>query len=264
LLAPSSPAMRLARSILFNIAFYLNTLLWMVILIPLFAAPRRVFMHGPKAWARCSLWLLRVIAGTRSEYVGLERIPPGGLLVAAKHQSAWETIALVPIFEDPTFILKRELMWIPLFGWYLAKARCVPIDRRAGALALAKMNERAREEARAGRQILIFPEGTRKAPGARPAYKYGVAHLYDNLRVPCLPVALNSGLYWPRRSVIRRPGTIRMEILEPIPPGMPREVFFPVLQERIETASDRLLAEGEAELGIEAARRAERASSPTT
>lgn len=237
------------RSILFNAAFYLNTLLWMVMLLPLLAAPRKVFMHGAKAWARSSLRLLEVIAGTKSEYRGLDRIPPGGLIVAAKHQSAWETLALVPIFEDPTFILKRELMWIPLFGWYLAKARCVPIDRRAGSQALAQMNERAREEVRAGRQILIFPEGTRKAPGARPAYKYGVAHLYENLAVPCLPVALNSGLYWPRRAMVRRPGTIRAEILEPIAPGMPREAFFPLLQSQIEAASNRLLAEGEAELG---------------
>jgi 1-acyl-sn-glycerol-3-phosphate acyltransferase len=224
-----------------------------MMLLPLLAAPRKVFMHGAKAWARSSLRLLEVIAGTKSEYRGLDRIPPGGLIVAAKHQSAWETLALVPIFEDPTFILKRELMWIPLFGWYLAKARCVPIDRRAGSQALAQMNERAREEVRAGRQILIFPEGTRKAPGARPAYKYGVAHLYENLAVPCLPVALNSGLYWPRRAMVRWPGTIRAEILEPIAPGMPREAFFPLLQSQIEAASNRLLAEGEAELGRGAA-----------
>jgi 1-acyl-sn-glycerol-3-phosphate acyltransferase len=190
----------------------------------------------------------------------LERIPPGGLIVAAKHQSAWETLALVPLFEDPTFILKRELMWIPLFGWYLAKARCVPIDRRAGSLALTKMNQRAREEAQSGRQILIFPEGTRKAPGARPAYKYGVAHLYENLGVPCLPIALNSGLYWPRRAVIRRPGTVRAEILEPIPPGMPRDAFFALLQSRIEASSNRLLAEGQAELGMAAPGRTTSAS----
>jgi 1-acyl-sn-glycerol-3-phosphate acyltransferase len=242
--------MLVLRSFLFNIAFFLNTLLWMLLLIPLFAAPHRVFMRGPKLWARCNIWLLRVVAGTKSEYSGLDRIPAGGLLVAAKHQSAWETFALVPLFEDPTFILKRELMWIPLFGWYIAKARCVPIDRRAGSQALAKMNERAREEARAGRQILIFPEGTRKPAGARPAYKYGVAHLYENLGVPCLPIALNSGLYWPRRAFIRRPGTIRADILEPIPPGMSRDTFFPLLQVQIEDASNRLLAQGRAELGL--------------
>ena len=124
------------------------------------------------------------------------------------------------------------------------KARCVPIDRRAGSQALALMNERAREEVKAGRQILIFPEGTRKAPGARPAYKYGVAHLYENLGVPCLPIALNAGLYWPRRSFLRRPGTIRAEVLEPIAPGLPRKEFLDELRARIEDASNRLLAEG--------------------
>jgi 1-acyl-sn-glycerol-3-phosphate acyltransferase len=248
------------RSFLFNVAFFLNTFVWMIVLLPLFAAPHKTFMHGPKIWARVTLWLLRVIAGTKVEYRGRERIPPGGLLVAAKHQSAWETFALIPLFEDPTFILKRELMWIPIFGWYLMKARCVPIDRRAGSQALTLMNQRAREEVQAGRQILIFPEGTRKAPGARPAYKYGVAHLYENLGVPCLPIALNSGLYWPRRSFLRRPGTIRAEILEPIAPGMPRDAFFPLLQSEVETASNQLLAEGQAELGFMAPGRPEPAS----
>jgi 1-acyl-sn-glycerol-3-phosphate acyltransferase len=241
--------MQLFRSILFNIAFYLNTLMWMVLLLPLLAAPHRIYMWGPKAWARSTLWLLEVIVGAKSVYRNREQIPPGGLLVASKHQSAWETLALVPLFDDPTFILKRELMFIPVFGWYLAKARCVPIDRRAGGQALAQMNARAREEAQAGRQILIFPEGTRKAAGAPPAYKFGVVHLYENLGVPCLPIGLNSGLYWPRRKVIRRAGTVQAEILEPIPPGLPRDVFFPLLQSRIEESSNRLLAEGKAELG---------------
>ncbi|HEX2136010.1 MAG TPA: lysophospholipid acyltransferase family protein [Microvirga sp.] len=256
--------MLLVRSFLFNVAFFLNTLLWLILLLPLLATSHETFMRGPKLWARSSLWLLRVIAGTKVEFRGLERIPPGGLLVAAKHQSAWETFALVPLFEDPTFILKRELMWIPIFGWYLAKARCVAIDRRAGSQALAQMNTRARAEVQAGRQIFIFPEGTRKPPGARPAYKYGVAHLYENLGVPCLPVALNAGLYWPRRAFIRRPGTIRVEILEPIPPGMPRDAFFALLQAQIEAASNRLLAEAEAELGIVAPGRTAAASSSSS
>ena len=238
------------RSLLFNVAFYAHLVLWLIVLIPFCALPRRIFIAGVKMWARGSLWLMRVIAGTGFEIHGREKIPPGGLLVAAKHQSFWETFALVPLFADPTFILKRELMWIPFFGWYLAKARSVPIDRRAGSAALAQMNARAREEAQDGRQILIFPEGTRRPPGAPPAYKFGVAHLYGNLGVPCLPVALNSGLYWPRRRFIRRPGTIRIEILDPIAPGLPREAFFEILKETIETASGRLYRRGIEELGI--------------
>lgn len=238
------------RSLLFNVVFYVNLVLWLILLIPGFLMPRRVFLEGVKTWARTSLWLLKVLAGTKIEIIGREKIPPGGALVAAKHQSLWETFALLTIFDDPTFILKRELMWIPFFGWYLRKARCVPVNRKAGSQALVKMTAQAKDEARHGRQIIIFPEGTRRPPGAPPAYKYGVAHLYQNLGFPCIPVALNSGLYWPRRQFIRRPGTIRVEILDPIPPGMPREAFFKLLHEGIEEASNRLLAEGRAELGI--------------
>jgi 1-acyl-sn-glycerol-3-phosphate acyltransferase len=241
--------MLLVRSFLFNLVFYLHMIVWLIVLIPATVLPRLTFLRAVQVWARWCLWLLRVIAGTKVEIRGLEKIPPGGILVAAKHQSLWETFALIPLFSDPTFILKRELLWIPLFGWYAAKARCVPVDRRAGSKALVLMNARARAEAEHGRQIVIFPEGTRRPPGAPPAYKFGVAHLYDSLKLPCLPLALNSGLYWPRRRMIRRPGTILVEILDPIPPGLPRDVFFREVQARIEEASDRLYREGLAELG---------------
>lgn len=229
------------RSLLFNLLFYVNLIAWMLVFTPMFLGSRKAFMGVAKAWARSSLWLLRVVAGTRVELRG--KIPPGGLLVASKHQSFLETFALIALFDDAAFILKRELMWIPFFGWYLAKAGMVPIDRSAGSSALVEMNRRARKEAASGRQILIFPEGTRRAPGAPPAYKYGVAHLYENLGVPCLPVGLNSGLFWPRRRFIRRPGTIVIEFLEPIPPGLDRNEAFRLIQERIEASSDRLLTE---------------------
>jgi len=245
--------MLILRSLLFNVAFYVNLVLWLILLIPAFLVPRRTFMRAAQLWARSSLWLLRVIAGTKVEVRGREKIPAGGMLVAAKHQSVWETFALVTLFDDPAFILKRELMWIPFFGWYAWKGGSIPVNRRAGSQALIQMTERAREEAAHGRQIVIFPEGTRRPPGAPPAYKYGVAHLYQNLGVPCLPVALNSGLYWPRRRFIRRPGTIRVEILDPILPGLPRDTFFKTMQDGIETASDRLLVEGRIELGLDPA-----------
>jgi 1-acyl-sn-glycerol-3-phosphate acyltransferase len=242
--------MLIARSLLFNVAFYANLILWLIMLIPALLLPRRGFLRMAQLWARSSLGLLRVLAGTKVEFRGLEKIPAGGALVAAKHQSLWETFALVTIFDDPTFILKRELMWIPFFGWYLKKVRCVPVNRKAGSQALVQMTAMAKDEARHGRQIIIFPEGTRRPPGAPPAYKYGVAHLYQNLGFPCIPVALNSGLYWPRRQFIRRPGTIRVEIMDPIAPGLPREEFFRLMQERIEESSDRLLGEGRRELGF--------------
>ena len=241
--------MPLLRSLAFNVAFYLNLVAWMIAILPAFALPRRTLMRIVQAWSRSSLWLLRVTTGTRVEFRGRERIPSGGLLVASKHQSFLETFALVTVFDDPTFVLKRELMWIPLFGWYAWKAGMVPIDRKSGSRALAEMNERARRAAEDGRQILIFPEGTRRRPGAPPAYKFGVAHLYDSLGAPCLPVALNSGLYWPRRSFTRRPGTAVIEFLDPIPPGQTRDEFFEEIRTRIESASERLRQEAEAELG---------------
>jgi 1-acyl-sn-glycerol-3-phosphate acyltransferase len=241
--------MLLVRSLVFNVAFYLNLLVWMLVFLPTLVMPRKVLIRAAQGWGASSVWLLKVLVGTRVEIRGRERIPPGGRLVAAKHQSFLETFALLPLVDDPAFILKRELLWIPLFGWLAWKAGMVPIDRSGGAQALVAMNRRARAEIAAGRQILIFPEGTRRAAGAAPAYKFGVAHLYRAFGVACLPVALNSGLYWPRRQFIRRPGTVIIEILDPIAPGLPREAFLHELQERIETASERLLAEGRADLG---------------
>jgi 1-acyl-sn-glycerol-3-phosphate acyltransferase len=237
------------RSLAFNTLYYLNLIVWMIAISPTLLLPRPVFMRAARLWAGSSLFLLRAVAGTRVEFRGCEKIPPGGLIVAAKHQSLWETFALLRIFDDPVFVLKRELMWIPLFGWYAWKAQSVAIDRKGGSSALNALNLRAREAVQEGRQILIFPEGTRRPPGAPPAYKFGVAHLYRNIGAPCLPVALNSGLYWPRRKFLRRPGTIVVEVLDPIPPGLPRDEFFRQLEVRLEEGSNRLLEEGLRELG---------------
>ena len=239
------------RSLLFQIAFYGTTALYLILLLPLAPLlPRRLFWKvGVLWWAASNRILLRVIAGTRAEFRGLEHIPKGPLLIAAKHQSAWETFALLPLFSDPAFILKQELMRIPIFGWFAAKARMIPIDRKGGSAALKVMTRRAQADMAEGRQILIFPEGTRRAPGAPPDYKFGVAHLYASLDVPCLPIALNSGLYWPRQAFIRRRGTILVEVLEPIPPGLGRAAFMARLERDIETASDRLLGEGLDDLG---------------
>lgn len=239
------------RSALFQAAFYGVTLLFMLALLPAlpFISRRTLWRTGVLAWVRAVAFLLRVLVGIRAEVRGTENIPPGPLLIAAKHQSAWETLALLPYFSDPAFILKRELMMIPIFGWFAAKARMIPVDRSAGSSALKAMTRTARAEIAAGRQILIFPEGTRRPPGAPPAYKFGVAHLYSSLKVPCLPVALNSGLYWPRRALNFRPGTIQVEFLPPVPPGLRREDFMVRIERDIESASDRLLAQGRAALG---------------
>ncbi len=244
--------MVIARSILFNILFYLNLVALLLAALVTLALPRRAVLKMAELWGRVSVWLLRVVCGTKVEFRGLEHLPPGRLkspfIIAAKHQSTWETFALLRLFDDFTFIVKRELMWIPIFGWCMWKGRMIPVDRGAGSQALSDMTDRAREEIRSGRQLVIFPEGTRRSPGAEPRYKFGVAHLYAEVGVPCIPVALNSGLYWPRRAFLRFPGTIVVEFLPPIPPGLDKDAFFRRLQSDIETATDRLVEEGRTEL----------------
>jgi 1-acyl-sn-glycerol-3-phosphate acyltransferase len=236
------------RSIAFNTLFYLNTILYLIAALPTFFMPYWAIVRVAQSWGRTSLVLLRVVAGMKYEIRGLEKIPKGPLIVASKHQSAWETFALLPLLENPVFILKYELQWIPVFGWLTIKGRMVPVHRGGGAQALNAMIERARIELADNRQLIIFPEGTRRAAGAEPRYKYGVALLYDAEGVPCVPIALNSGLFWPRRSLRRIPGTVIAEILDPIAPGMDKDAFFARLQNDIETASARLIAEGRAKM----------------
>jgi len=247
------------RSILFAAAFYLATAAFVVLGSPLLLLPRRWAMLGLKAHALVSCWLLRIIVGTRMEVRGADRLPPAPFLVAAKHQSAWDTFALLPLFKDPAVVMKAELALIPLYGWFSRKFEHLLVRREKGPSALRRLIRDARERADAGREILIFPEGTRRAPGAAPDYKPGLVALYEGLNVPCVPLALNSGLYWPRRTFRRYPGTIIVEILEPIAAGLDRKAFKADVEQRIEQASDRLIAEAAAQPGHpplpEAARR---------
>ena len=216
----------LVRSIAFNVLFYLNTAFWLLVALPTFFMPYQAIIEIARTWGKANLFLLRVVAGIKIEIRGLEKIPTGPIIVASKHQSAWETFALIPLFRSPVFIVKRELQWIPIFGWLMIKGRMVPVNRSAGSQALIAMAERARIELADNRQLIIFPEGTRRPAGAEPRYKYGVAHLYAAEGVPCVPIALNSGMFWPRRSILRIPGTVVLEVLDPIPPGLDKEEFF--------------------------------------
>jgi 1-acyl-sn-glycerol-3-phosphate acyltransferase len=231
------------RSFLFNVLFYANLLLFLVLGSPLLAAPRAVAMRALRLWAKTSLVLLRLVCGTGMEVRGLENLPRGPLLVAGKHQSFWETFAILPLLDDPCMILKRELTLIPLFGWFALKFRMIAVEREEGPQALRRMMKRAKEEIAAGRQIVIMPEGTRRAPGAPPAYKPGAAALYGALGVACVPFGLNAGVFWPRRSFLRRPGTIVLEFCPALPSGLARAEFQKRLEEAIETSSNRLLAE---------------------
>lgn len=231
------------RAIVLSVILYPSLVIWMIAALPIMALPRSVMTGLARAWSRYFLFLSRVIAGIDVEIRGRENLPQGPYLVAAKHQSIWETFALLHLFPDPCFILKQELAYIPLFGWYVRKMRNVPIDRKGGSRTLTKLIRVAHTEIRrdGGRQIVLFPEGTRRPPGAEPAYRFGVAALYSGLDVPCVPIGLNSGIFWPRRSLKLKTGTVVIDILPAIPPGLPRDEFFALLQDKIETSSNRLL-----------------------
>jgi 1-acyl-sn-glycerol-3-phosphate acyltransferase len=231
------------RSLAFNVLFYVNLALFLILGCEFFLAPRKIAVRALQAWARTSLWLLKAVCGIGMEVRGREHIPTGAALVASKHQSLWETFAILPLLDDPAMVLKRELSFIPLFGWFIFKFRMIRVERAAGPTALRRLIADAKEAARMGRQIVIFPEGTRRIPGAPPEYKPGAAALYSNLGLPCVPVALNSGLYWPRRQFLRYPGTVVIEFLPAIPANLPRKEFVARLIREIEGAAERLRLE---------------------
>ena len=235
--------MTLLRSAAFNLALYLFTAVEAIAGLPVLLLPRRLACRFGCAWAAAVLRLCAAIAGLSHELRGRENLPKGPAIIAMKHQSAWDTFAVAALFPDPAIVLKQELLWIPFYGWYLSKAGMIGIDRKAGAAALRKLVAAAERAVAEGRPIVIFPEGTRTAPGTRRPYQPGVAALYRQLGVPLVPVALNSGLYWGRRSFLKRPGRIVVEILPPIAPGGERKAVMAALETRIETATERLVAE---------------------
>jgi 1-acyl-sn-glycerol-3-phosphate acyltransferase len=230
------------RALAFNIAFFAVTAMLGVAGLPMLLAPRRSVMSFGRFWARCVLALLRAIVGLDGEIRGIEHLPPGASIIAMKHQSAWDTFAVPVIFPNPAMVIKRELGWIPFYGWYALKAGMIPVDRSGRATALKRMVAASEKALAAGRPILIFPEGTRSAVGARVPYQQGVAALYRQLGVPLVPVAVNSGLFWGRRQFLKRPGTIIVEILPAIPPGGERRIVMAELENRIETATTRLVS----------------------
>ncbi|MEL6921408.1 MAG: 1-acyl-sn-glycerol-3-phosphate acyltransferase [Pseudomonadota bacterium] len=234
--------MLVVRSILFNVLFYFLNAVQMIFWAPFFFfLPRPARWWVAKSWARSLSWLMRIVVGTKMDVRGLENIPETGAIIAPKHQSSWDTFVFVPYIHDPVYILKRELMWVPFFGWYMARMTMIPIDRGAREKAVAKVNEGARVEMAKGRQLIIYPEGTRRPPGSEPKYKSGIAYLYETTGVPVVPVAHNAGIFWPKGSIMRYPGTFEMEFLEPIQPGLDRKAFMAELERRLEEASDRLL-----------------------
>lgn len=231
------------RSLLFAVAFYVATALFLLGGSWLFAAPRSWAMQGLRLHGLFCTWLLKVICRVGMEVRGADKLPRGPCLVVSKHQSAWDTFALIPIFSDPAIVLKEELKWIPFYGWFCLKFEHILVRRDRAAVALKQMVTDAKHRAGQGREVFIFPEGTRRPPGAEPDYKPGYVALYEGLSLPCYPLALNSGLYWPRRSILRHPGKIVVEVLDPLPPGLSRAEFRDRLERSLEAASDRLLLE---------------------
>jgi len=231
------------RSFLLNIIFFVGGAMLALMLFPCLLLSRRAMQGGLKLWATSVMWFLRVIAGLSWEVRGLENLPDRPCIFACKHQSAWETGIFYLLVNDPSYILKKELLSIPFFGWYLAKGGAIAIDRKAGASALKLMIKGAQDRVARGQNVVIFPEGTRSAPGQPGTYHPGVAALYKGVDAPLVPVALNSGLFWQRRSFLKRPGRITIEFLPPIAPGQDRKAFMNELKSTIEDGSNRLIDE---------------------
>lgn len=232
------------RSLIFNILFYINLIVRMIIFTPIyFIVSRENAWFIPKNWALSNHWLMKQVVGCDFTMEGLEHIQDKACIIAPKHQSFWDAYAFVPFIPDPIYILKRELMWIPLFGWYLAKMKMIPVHRGSRTVALKSIVRGAQPAIADGRQIMIYPEGTRRSPGDEPAYKYGIAHLYYELGIPVVPIAHVAGLFWPRRKFMRYPGTIKCRVLPPIEPGLSKEAFLEKLKTVTEAACDEFLIE---------------------
>lgn len=233
--------MILLRSILFTAVFYVCSTVTAIIMIPLLLAPRAWMIGIVRGWAYSVIWALGVFCGVRLEIRGREYIPTSAALLAPKHQGWFDAIVQLALLPDCCQVMKKELMGIPLVGWYARRVGMIVVDREGASKTMRKLLADGRQRLADNRQILIFPEGHRMAPGAAPDYKPGVAALYG-LGVPCVPVATNSGVHWPAHGFLRYPGTIVVEFLEPIAPGLKRPAFMKELENRVETASNALLA----------------------
>ncbi len=210
--------------------------------LPMLLIAPDIALIAVRVWCRSTVRALQVICGIRVELRGLHNLPETGVLIAGKHQSMLDTVAPFVFLACPTIVLKRELLNIPIYGWYAQRSGMIPIDRDGAAKTLRALIKSVRQRFDEGRQVLIFPEGTRVQPGAAPDYKPGIAALYRELDVACIPLATNSGLHWPAHGIARFPGTVVFEVLEPIPAGLKRPVFMRELETRIEAATLALMA----------------------
>lgn len=228
------------RSAIFNLFFYFWTILVSVVCLPMLLMPYRIAIKPGAIWATGTMIGARLLCGLRYEIRGKEYLVPGKAIIACKHQSAWETVIFYLLCPYPVYVLKKELSYLPLFGWYTILMKHIIVDRSAGASALKSLVKQSLDRLNRGRQIVIFPEGTRTAPGKSGTYQSGIAAIYNKADTPVTPVALNSGSYWGKSSFIKHPGTIVLEFLPPIPPGLSKKDFMQQLEERIEAGSSKL------------------------
>lgn len=231
------------RAALYAAWVYGLTFLLMALYLPLILVPRAGIREALKFWAHVMVWGMRFIGGVRLEVRGRENLPKGAYMIAAKHQSMFDVVPPYLFAWDMLFVMKKELAKIPLFGWLSQKAKMIKVDREAHARALLALIADAKRLMAEPRQLLIFPEGTRHPPGAPADYKPGVAALYRELGLPCVPLATNSGVYMDPGGLVKKRGTVVVQILAPIPPGLKRAEFMSVLQERLESGSAALLSE---------------------
>ncbi len=238
--------MVLVRSILFNAAFYGWTTIMAIVCAITLALPLRLAIRAQEVWSDGVIWLLARVAGIGLEIRGRENLPDGAVVVAAKHLSAWDTVVFHSLLNKPAIVLKKELLSLPLFGPFCRKVGMIPLDRSGRAGALRALLRKAGEAKDAGRPILIFPEGTRAKPGEHLPLLPGVAGIYRHLGLPVVPVALNSGLFWPRYTFRRYPGTIIVEYMPPLAPGLDKDTFMARLEDAIQSGSDALIAEARA------------------
>jgi 1-acyl-sn-glycerol-3-phosphate acyltransferase len=233
------------RSFFFNVGWYVGTAVIAIVGLPILLMPRRAVIAWADAWIDFCLWWLRITCRITHRVQGLENLPTGPVILACKHQSSWETLAFHRLFPNAATVLKRELIFIPVVGWAMARAGNIAVERGDGARALRSLMRQAKAAVAEGRSILIYPEGTRTPVGSSLPYHAGTAALYRQLGVPVVPVALNSGVFWGRRKFIKRPGMIDVEVLPPLPPGLDRQTFMATLRERIEGATRSLVERAE-------------------
>jgi len=234
--------MKQIRSVAFSVAFPVWTGICCLILAFGPFLSRKGALSLAMFWVSSVAWVERTVLGLDYRVIGRENLPvQGAYIVAAKHQSTFETTKLHLILHDPAIVLKRELLRIPIWGLYLKKTGMIPIDRGAGRRAVSEMVTASQKAKAEGRPIVIFPQGTRVAAGARRSYKQGVIALYKDLDLPIVPLALNSGLFWPKHGA-KHGGTVTFSFLPPIPAGLDPSAVLGMLEQRLEVETDRLLA----------------------